>query len=106
MTDPNKAAVTESNAQFLARMKRTATRDRQTGPNTLRYDEIDRLIALAEERVMIEEHQITTIRHQTEYENWWEARVEANGTVLHYGDATSLSAAIRAVVAKIGEGNG
>lgn len=99
MTDPNKAAVTESNAEFIERMKE----DVDFRPY---QPDLDRLIALAEERVMIEEHQITTIRHQTEYENWWEARVEANGTVLHYGDATSLSTAIRSVVAKIGGGNG
>ena len=98
MTDPNKAAVTESNSEFIKVIKAASLSDRKTGPNTLRYDEIDRLIALAEERVMIEEHRLTVIDNGGV--DWEVIPLGKFGKL-----SQDLSTALRAVVAKIGEGN-
>jgi len=93
MTDPNKAAVTESNAEFIAEMKTFY------GPQFVHVEDFKRLLALAEERVMIEEQQISVIPpRRTDDEVWcveWHGRQREN---------KDLSTAIRSVVAKIGEG--
>ena len=96
MTDPNKAAVTESNAEFIARMKRTGPENRLDVP---------RLISLAEERVMIEEHKLHIDPPDwTINPGWitWRVFHYAGGNRSH-DEYKDLSTAIRAVVANIGE---
>ncbi len=86
MTDPNKAAVTESNAQFLARMK---------GAFAIGEIDSNRLIALAEERVMIEEHKLDVLANKRDF-------IVTGATEKQFAQ-NDLSTAIRSVVAKIGE---
>jgi len=93
MTDPNKAAVTESNAEFVARMSR------QKSMIVTPLD-FNRLIALAEERVMIEEYSLTVSRFDIDGE-WEVMPQDASGEARE-----DLSTALRSVVAKVGEGNG
>jgi len=99
MTDPNKAAVTESNADFLVRMKHEALEnDVEDEPD------FARLIALAEERVMIEEHKLHIDPPDwTINPGWitWRVFHYAGGNRSH-DEYKDLSTALRSVVAKIG----
>ena len=106
MTDPNKAAVTESNAEFIARMKEITTL--YENPQQLPPGAFMRLIALAEERVMIEEHSLSIIRYEAAHP--FDAGRSLVWDVSPNGDepvslGADLSTALRSVVAKIGEGN-
>lgn len=87
--------MTESNAQFIARMSR------QESMIVAPLD-FNRLIALAEERVMIEEHRIMVMRDRDD-ETWLAWASKKSMTDVQNED---FSTAIRSVVAKIGEGNG
>jgi len=93
MTDPHKAAVTKSNAQFIARMKAL---EKSKLP-TISGEDHRHLIALAEERMMIEEHELAIFPpRRTQEPEWW---VEWHG---RRQEQTDLSTAIRSVVEKMG----
>lgn len=101
MTDPNKAAVAESNAQLIARMP--TFQNVSIHPDervALTISDFMRLRALAEERVMIEEHGICVYSKEINDadEDWM---VATDG---FQAFSTDLSTALRSVVAKIGEG--
>lgn len=96
MTDPNKAAVTESNVEFIARVKEITTL--YENPQQLPPGAFMRLLALAEERVMIEERRLAVAT----WRNEWLCSLPGKFTEA----SQDLSTAIRAVAAKIGEGNG
>jgi len=97
MTDPNKAAVTESNTQFLARMKATPS-DKWSQRDT------ERILNWAEERVMIEEHRLSIHAPYSETTQGWLV-VSTKMDKLEV-EHPSFSTALRSVAAKIGEGNG
>ena len=87
--------MSESNSEFLARMKQ----DGIWLENTAEPDDLDRLIELAEDRVMIGEHQMDLLSPYAGWSNWQVSALD-NITV----EDTDLSTAIRAVDAKIKEG--
>lgn len=94
----NPKDLAESNAEFIARMNPTGIR--HPGTVTLTGPDYDRLIALAKERVMIEEHRLAiNYQYNKNGEQFW---VESEESEYISAD---ISTAIRAVVAKIGEGN-
>ena len=97
--------MSESNSEFLARMNAlvASAASPLTSPSrdnmwTL-WLELPRLIALAEERVMIGEHQMDLLSPYAGWSNWQVSALD-NITV----EDTYLSTAIRAVDAKIKEG--
>ena len=98
-------SMSESNSEFLARMNAlvASAASPLAGPSrdnmwTL-WLELPRLIALAEERVMIGEHQMDLLSPYAGWSNWQVSALD-NITV----EDTYLSTAIRAVDAKIKEG--
>ena len=98
-------SMSESNSEFLARMNAlvASAASPLAGPSrdnmwTL-WLELPRLIALAEERVMIGEHQMDLLSPYAGWSNWQVSALD-NITV----EDTDLSTAIRAVVTKIKEG--
>lgn len=98
MTDPHKAAVTESNAEFIAFVK---SRQESAFKGLFSPSELDRLIALADERVMIEEHKLNI----GQLSAGTKVFSRFGNTRFVEADGPDLSTALRSVVAKIGEGN-
>jgi len=96
----------ETSLAFVERMERTAASDRQNGPNTLRYDEIDRLIELAKTAALIEEHRLGVMPYQVTNvfdpgKSWvWDVSPHGDEPVVINAD---LHAAVRAVADKIKE---
>jgi len=88
--------MSESNAEFIARMRFLLMRNLP-----LTVEEFERLIALADERVMIEENRLEP-RWNREYEAWY---VSMAYTVDPDEWSEDLSTAIRSVVEKIGGSN-
>lgn len=89
--------MTESNTEFI---KAITFPDDSCSTITLDARDYRRLLALAEERVMIEEHKIAIGRTETQWE-CYEIHAETESSY-----DTDLSTAIHAVVTKIGDGNG
>lgn len=87
--------MTESNAEFIARMKEITTL--YENPQQLPPGAFMRLIALAEERVMIEEHRmgVHPFHGKWDISTFYEDQA---------AQSTDLSTALRSVVAKIGKG--
>lgn len=101
MTDPNKAAVTESNAQFVARMPALPADIRPVERVSMPGEDYIRLRSLAEERVMIEEHRLSIhAPYSNTLQGWLVASTKLPRTEYEHA---SFSTAIRSVVAKIGE---
>lgn len=86
--------MTESNAQFIARMKRPE--NDQAAWVAVDKPDLHRMIALAEERVMIEEHRLDVLANKRDF-------IVTGATEKQFAQ-NDLSTAIRAVAAKIGEG--
>jgi len=91
--------MSKSNAEFIARMRFLLMRNLP-----LTVEELERLIALAEERVMIEEHKLHIDPPDwTINPGWitWRVFHYAGGNRSH-DEYKDLSTALRSVVAKIG----
>lgn len=96
MTDPNKAAVTESNAEFLNTIARADPEKVGGGHITITLKQYAHLRKLAEERVMIEEHRMGVHR----FHGKWEISTVYEDQA---AQSTDLSTALRNVVQRITE---
>jgi hypothetical protein len=99
--------MSESNSEFLARM--TALVDSAASPLSgpsrdnmwTLWLELPRLIALAEERVMVEEHRLSIHAPYSTLHGWLVVPSTVENMEIEH---PNFSTAIRAVVAKIKEG--
>ena len=89
----------ETSLEFVERMERTSNADRQTGPNTLRYDDIDHLIALAKTAALIDTNAISVQRNGGNcVATVWKNFIHTKSL------PADLHTAVRAVADKIKEG--